>query len=350
MTRQRTILIAGAIAVLLVIAVAVRIATSNASTDMRRQAPVNVQVEQPKNDTLSTRLIFNADVLPIQQANIYSKVAGNLERMYVDIGARVAEGQLLALIDTMELSQLSEQAQATYENAILNFKRVSELAKQNLIAPQDRDNAEAALKVAKANYDAASTRLQYAHITAPFSGYITKRFLDPGVNIKSNDLPIFTLMNMDVMKILVNVLEKDIPLIAKGKKGIVRVDAYPGKEFYGQVTKLSQAVDLSTRTMAVQIDVDNRDHLLKPGMFAGVTVLVEEHPNTLTLPLQAILSDEKGKYVFVVNGSTAVRKGITTGIQQDLTVEILGGVTIDDRVVTTGAQFVKDGAQVNVQQ
>jgi RND family efflux transporter MFP subunit len=173
--------------------------------------------ERPRLDTVYVKLSYNADVLPIQQANIYAKINGNLERMYVDIGQHVAEGQLLALIDTLELSQLAQQAQATYENALRNFERAKDLADQQLIAKQELDNTIATLKVAKANYDAAFTRLRYAHINAPLSGYITKRLVDAGVNLKSNDIALQTLMNTDKMKIYVSVLEKDIPLI-QGKK------------------------------------------------------------------------------------------------------------------------------------
>ncbi len=340
----------GAGAILLAAFVVWKISSSGASTDGRKQSAIIVQVERPRRETVFTKLVYNADVTPIQQANIYSKINGNLEHSYVDIGEKVDEGQLLALIDTMELSQLAQQASATYENAQLNFSRTKELAEQNLIAKQELDNALATMKVAKANYEAATTRLNYAHITAPFSGIITKRLLDAGVNVKSNDVSLFTLMSIDVMKILVNVLEKDIPLIAKGKRGIVIVDAYPGKEFYGSVTKLSEAVDVSTRTMAVQINVANPQHLLKPGMFASVTILVDERPNALTLPVQAFSKDDKGRFLYSVNGTTARRREVVTGVEQDSRVEILSGIAESDSIITTGAQFVKDGGQVTIQQ
>jgi RND family efflux transporter MFP subunit len=169
------------------------------------------------------------------------------------------------------------------------------------------------------------------------------------VNLKSNDIALMTLMNIDKMKIYISVLEKDIPLIVVGKKGVVTVDSYPGKEFYGEVTKLSQAVDLSTRTMAAQIDVENPEHLLKPGMFASVTVLVDVRPGALTVPLQALGKDDNGRYVFTVNGSVARKTPVNTGVEQKSRVEILAGVTRSDSIITTGAQFVKDGAPLTIQ-
>lgn len=349
MNNKKKIVVA-VLSVLFLMVIAWKIAGMNSSTDTRQQPSTIVQVERPHREKVLYRLNFNADAVPIQQANIFSKINGNLERIFVDIGTRVERNQLLALIDTMELSQLARQAEATHENAKLNFNRMKELAGQNLIAKQELDNAEATMRVAKANYEAATTRLNYAHITAPFSGYITKKVLDQGVNVKANDIAIFTLMDIDVMKIMVNVLEKDIPLISKGKKGIVTVDAYPGKEFYGSVTRISQAVDLSTRTMAVQIDIANPDHVLKPGMFASVTVIVDEHPEALTIPVQALVKDEKGKYLYTVNGSTAHRREVSLGVEHASRIEIVSGLSESDSVIVTGQQFAKDGAQVIIQQ
>jgi len=348
MNRNWKIVIGAGVALLFLV-VAWKIASSGGSADARRAAAVIVQTERPRLDTVYVKLNYNADVLPIQQANIYAKINGNLERMYVDIGQHVTEGQLLALIDTLELSQLAQQAEATYENALRNYERAKDLAEKQLIAKQELDNTIATLKVAKANYDAAWTRLRYAHITAPFSGYITKRLVDAGVNLKSNDIALLTLMNTDKMKIYVSVLEKDIPLITRGKRGIVTVDAYPGRQFYGVVTKLSEAVDLSTRTMAAQIDVENPGHFLKPGMFASVTVLVDERAGALTIPVQSVGKDENGRFIYAIQGAVARRKGVTTGVEQNSRIEILSGVSLSDSIVTTGAQFVKDGASVTIQ-
>lgn len=349
MTTKMKISIAGLVLFLAVIVVW-KIVGANSSADVRRPAAILVQVGHPERSTIVYRLKFTGDVLPIQQANIYSKINGNLERVYVNIGARVEEDQLLALIDTTETAQQEQQTAATYQNTKLTYERTKELTERNLIAKQELDNVETAMKVAKANYEAAATRLGYAHIAAPFKGYITKRFLDAGANVTSNNVTLFTLMDIEEMKILINVLEKDIPMIEKGKKAIITVDAYPGKEFYGTVTRLSQAVDLSTRTMATEIDIPNGEHLLKPGMFANVMLVVDEHKNTLTVGTQSLMKDEKGSFVLTVNGNIAHRKYIRFGVEQDAKVEILSGLQDADTIITTGQQFVKDGALVTIQQ
>jgi membrane fusion protein (multidrug efflux system) len=285
----------------------------------------------------------------VRQASIYSKVDGNLERVLVDIGSQVHMGQTLAMIDTTLLFQQYQQAAATYENASANYRRTKELSEQNLVAKQDIDNADAAAKVAKAAFDLAATRLGYARIAAPFPGIITKRYLDPGSLVTANNVNLFMLMDLSAMKVIVSVLEKDIPLIKEGKDAQVTVDAYPGKEFVGVVKRYAEAVDLSTRTMAVEIDVPNRDRLLKPGMFARVILIVDQHPNAITIPTAAVLSDDKGSYVFITMNNTARRTPVSLGVEQNSRTEILAGLTGNESVITTGQQFVRDGSPISIQ-
>jgi membrane fusion protein (multidrug efflux system) len=296
------------------------------------------------------RLHFTGDVIAIQQASIYSKVSGNLEKIYADIGTRVKQNQLLALIDTTELHQQYQQAAATYQNAFLNHARTKDLFEQNLVAKQDLDNADATMKVSRAAFETAQTHLAYARISAPFAGYVTRRFLDPGALVNASSTTLFTLMDLEAMKITINVLEKDIPLITEGKRAIVTVDAYPGKEFTGTVTRYADAVDPSTRTMAVEIDIPNPDHSLKPGMFANVVLIVKDHPDALTLPTQAIQKDDNGNYVYVVVQDSSRRATVAIGEEENGRTEILSGLTGTEFVVTTGQQFAKDGGAVLVQQ
>jgi len=349
MNKRRRYYLGGGIVLVVVLLIVLRIVGARGSNDQRRlNAPV-VQVEKPLRSTLTLALQFTADVVPIQQAAIYSKVSGNLEQIYADMGSRVRRNQLIALIDTTELFQQYQQAMATAENNRITFVRTKQLFDQNLVAKQDLDNAEAAWKVAQAAYDGTVTRLSYARITAPFSGYITKRYLDPGALVTPSTSILFTLMDLDEMKIIVNVLEQDIPRVSIGSEATIRVDAFPGKTFIGHVTKFSQAVDLATRTMAVEIDIPNPDHLLRPGMFADVSLIVGELKEALTLPTQGILHDDQGPYVFIARQDTSYRVRITTGIEQESRMVIVTGLTGTEDVITTGQQFVRDGGPISIQ-
>ena len=350
MSRNARLIVIGGAAILVIGGtVLVKVIGHSSSDDMRRLNAPLVQTEPARRDTVLYQLKFTGDVIPIQQATIIAKVGGTLERVFVDMGTQVKENQILALIDTVELSQQYQQMSASYANARINYDRTKQLAEQNLLARQDLDNAEAAMKVSKANYEMAKTRLAYARITAPFSGTVTKRNLDPGALLSANNTAIFTLMDLDAMKIVVNVLEKNIPLVSIGRKAVLKVDAFPTKQFEGSIARFSDAVDLSTRTMAVQIDIPNPDHLLKPGMFASVMLVVDVHPDAITVPTAALLKDEKGFFVYAVNGNSAHRKQVTPGIEQSGRTEILAGVDGSEAIITTGQQFVKDGAPVALQ-
>ncbi len=339
-----------AVIVLIAAILVIRRSNGNPAAETARRAVVPlVKVDLPKRQTVNYTVHFTGDVLPIQQAGIFAKVTGTLERVYVDIGQEVRAGQLMAQIDTTELVQQYQQASATYQNAQVNYRRSKELSEQNLVAKQEADNAEATLKVAKANYETARTRLSYAYITAPFAGYVTRRFLDPGTVISQSNTTLFTLMDINQLKVIINVLEKDIPQITKGKQADITVDAFPNKVFAGRVTRYAEAVDPATRTMATEIDIANPDHLLKPGMYANVALALEQHANAITVPTVALQKDDRGQFVYTAAGDSARRIDVRTGLEQGDYTEILSGLTDSTRVITTGQQFVRDRGPVNVQ-
>lgn len=347
--KNSTKIIILAVAAVLVILIILKFSGTQAESNAPRQNTPLVQTEKPHIEDISLNLSYNGDIGAIQQANIFSKVSGNIEKIFVDIGSAVRKNQLLAIIDSTELYQQYQQTAATFNNAKISYERTKQLYTQRLIAQQDQDNAEAAMKVAQANYATATTKLSYARITAPFRGYITKRFLDRGALVQPGTSTLFTLMKMDSVKVIVNVLEKDIPLVAKNKKALITVDAFPGKQFNGVITRMGEAIDLTTRTMAVEVDIPNPTDQLKPGMFANVSIMMDKHPNAVTLPTQALMNDPKGNYVFVFQNGKAKRMDVKTGIEQNSRTEILQGLNGSEDVITTGQQFLKDGVLVKLQ-
>jgi membrane fusion protein (multidrug efflux system) len=341
---------------------------TNANDPARNARPIpTVEVSMPQRGSISRTIEFTGNIEAYQEANIYPKVSGNLEQEFVNIGDYVQRGQLLALIDTTIYSQNVGQARAAYmqaeatlRNARVSFERNKSLLEQNLIAKQDLDNSETAYKVAQAqaeaaeaNYKNAVTQLSYCRITAPFAGYITRRYFDPGVyvtasaNVQGSTL--FTLAEINKVKIMVNVLESDVRYLGNVTSAEVTVDAYPNQVFKGKITRISQQFDLATRTMPVQVDLDNPKHLLKPGMFATVNLVLAKDNDALILPTQDILKDDSGNYVYVLSkDSTVQKKYVRIGISQDNRNEILAGITSNDRVLTVGQDLVNNGMKVRV--
>jgi membrane fusion protein, multidrug efflux system len=334
--------------IIIVVVLMYRMNSVSKTAEARRQMIPLVRLEKPVRELVKSQLQFNGDVLPIRQAGIFSKVPGNLERIYADMGSHVYFGQLLATIDSTELYLQYQQTSATYQNARITFERVQQLIEKGLASKQDLDNAEAAMKVARSNFETAATQLSYSRIVAPFSGIITKRFLDPGALVAANNATLFTLMNLDRVKIIVNVPESDVRSVYQVRTAQATFDAIPGKKFEGKITRFSDALDLKTRTMDVQLEIENYAHIIKPGMFAAVQMTVAEHKNAITIPTNAILKDDAGQYVFIIYDNKAKFVRVQIGAELVERTEILSGLSGNEEIITVGQQFVKDGGAVNV--
>ncbi|MCX6164035.1 MAG: efflux RND transporter periplasmic adaptor subunit [Ignavibacteriae bacterium] len=341
--------------------------SENIKTSQKQNRPSQtVEIIKPERGDITSELSFSGDILAVQQTNIYSRVTGNIQRIYVDIGDYVTTGKLLALIDqstfvqTVKQSEgLLNQAIASLENNKVNYQRLLILYEKGLTSKGDLDNAETLVKVteaqvqtAEANYNNARLQLGYCSITAPFSGYITKRFLDQGSLVSSGTSnSIFILSNISKLKIMVSVLEKDIPLLENVKDVTVKTDAYPNEVFTAKFRKMSQSVDLSTRTMPVEVNLDNSDNMLKPGMFARLELILDKHNNVLIVPLQCVRKDDGGSFIYTVSeDNTAIKKYVQAGLQSNNKIEIESGLIDNDKVVSVGQELIKENSKVKISQ
>ncbi len=339
-----------------------RVISAAKPPEQKKQATPLVRIALPERRDITYKLEYDGDVLPVLQANIFSKVAGTLESVLTDMGKSVRAGQLIAVIDTTEAYQTEEQAAAVYFNAKATESRTRTLVSKNLAAKQDLDNAEAALKSAEASYNATRIRLDYAKIRAPFHGYVTKRFLDPGSVVSTsttvsatptNGAPgsnttLFTIMDIDTVKIDINVLDRDIPQLPNAKRAVISLSTLPGREFYGTVSRTAQSINTTTRTMAVEIVIPNHDEAIKPGSFAHVSLALGQHPNAITVPTEAVLPDKDGSYVLAVVDTLAKRIPVQTGVAENGRTEILSGLDGTEQVIVTGQTFAKPNGKVIV--
>ena len=367
--KNRIIIIVTVITLLLILIVAsiVRINRTSSEAAKKPTLAINISTGKAIVGEISEVESLTGNILSVQQAGIYSKVSGNIEKISSDIGDNVRIGQLLALIDTTIYSQNVKLALANYNqtkanlaNTKLNFERNKSLLDQNLISKQDVDNSETAYNVALAqmeasyaNYINSKTMLSYCRITAPFNGVITKRYFDAGVYVNSSanqsSSTLFILTDLDHLKAKIYVPEKDIKQLSDKIRFQVIADALTGKVFNAKLRKVSGAVDLSTRTMEVEIDIENSDRMLKPGMFIIVNLIVKQHENALILPNEVILNDQTGDFVFVVNKNhTVSKKMVKLGLTQNNRTEILSGINENDLIVFSGQNVLRDGSTVKV--
>jgi membrane fusion protein, multidrug efflux system len=363
-TKKKSVYIFIIIAIVIAL-IALKFASS--TTEKRGNPQPLVVKGNASRGVIVNSLSFTGDIMPIQQATIYSKVSGNVEKIFVDIGSIVSQNQILALIDTTIYSQNMKlananflQADVTYQNNKINYERNKKLFEQNLIARQDLENAKTTMdasmaqrEAAYANYSNSLTQRSYCRVTAPFSGIITKRFFDQGVYINASgnspNSSLFILMNVSQLKSYLNIPEKNVPLLNKVTGIEVSADALPNVKFKADIKKISEAVDLTTRTMQIEIDIENTKKLLKPGMFANITMILDKKENTLILPNQVVLNDDNGNFVYLLKPDSTVQKTyVKIGIKQDTRYEVLSGITENDPVVFVGQSLIRDKMKVKI--
>ena len=318
-------------------------------------AALPVQTLPVQRRDLARTLTLPGNVSPWLQATLYAKVPGSLKSMNADKGDVVKKGQLLAVLDAPEVEQLFQQADADYQIKQVTFERLRNVWRENpdVIAKQDVDMAEAAAKASKHLRDSRRSMLEYTKVFAPFDGTVTARFADPGAFIPAatgsatQSSPFFTVMDLDTVRIYVSVPQEAALWANQGVSAILTARELPGQEFRGAITRTTSALDPSTRTLLVEIDLPNPTHRLRPGMFVMATLILEEHPQALALLPAALVSDNTGTSVFVVEGSTAKQVAVKTGLDDGAWVEVIEGLQENMEVIVVGKSGLTDGQAVH---
>ncbi len=374
----------GVIAFFAVTALVIFRLSTGAKTDPQKTRLITVGTVSPLKEDLDIRLSYTADISPNQVVNLFSRVDGYITKLHVDKGDFVKAGQLLMEIDHTDYLHTVNQAKANLaassakvaqqkaalRNARLTLDRMQALIKDQFVSQQDLDNAQVNFDAAVAALESldaqvkqmevalaqADTNLTYSYIRAPFAGYIAERNLDTGAYVtgaasstSTMSRSMLSLHDIDRVRVLIEVVEKDIPTIHIGQKAGLRAEAYPHRVFEGQVTRIVQALNRETRTMTVEIDLPNKDRRLKGGMFARVEVMVGSHRQAVQIPIDAVSRLEDTQYVFVVREGKAQRVNVAIGVRNDNRVEITHGLTGDETVILSGKDLVHDGTPVQAQ-
>lgn len=382
--RQHPIITLGVIIFFSVMALVVFRLSSVAKTDTRKPRVITVATVAPLKQDLDVRLAYTADITPNQAVNLFSRVDGYIAKVYVEKGDLVKANQLLIEVDHSDYRHAVNQAkanlaaararvaqqEASVRNASLTLNRMQSLIKDQFVSQQDLDNAQVAYDTAAAVLDSlraqvqqmevalaqAETHLAYSYIRAPFAGYVAERNLDLGSYVSGTTAGtstlsrgILTLHEIQTVRILIEVVEKDVPLIQVGQKSEVRAEAYPDRVFEGTVTRVVQALNRATRTMTIEVDLPNKDHVLKGGMFARVEVLVGTHRNAIQIPIDAVSRWEDSQYVYIVREGKAQRVPVEIGVRDENRVEITKGLVGLEQVIISGKDLVHEGAPVQTQ-
>jgi RND family efflux transporter MFP subunit len=328
-----------------------------------------VSVVSPKQTAPAQEIILPGNVQPFITSPIYARTNGYLKKWYVDIGARVKQGQLLAVIETPEVDQQLQQArsnlltaQANLELASITKSRYQGLLKSNAVSQQDVDNAIGTYNANKAIVEADQAAVeQYAalvsfeKIYAPFDGVVTARNTDIGDLINSGSgagvkTDLFHVAQPGKLRVYVNVPEEYSQGVKVGMTADLSLAEFPGRRFRGKLVRTADAITVTTRTLLIEIDVDNPTGTLLTGSYAEVHLAVPAQSSTFLLPVNTLLFRSEGLQVGVVRDGKVVLSAVTPGHDFGNQIEIVSGLKPDDQVIINPPDSIITGQQVQIVQ
>jgi RND family efflux transporter MFP subunit len=352
-------------------------ASSSSNTpDLPQRPTMLVETANAQPHLFHSRLEILGELLPWASVNVMSKISGRLEKVLVERGDPVRQGQLLAVVDDEGLQQLIRRAeasigvaraavnreQASFENLEVQVERYRQLHAESLISIQELQDLESRLRAATAQVALAEAQVAqaeaslndlkvqqgYSKVHSPLAGFTGTRFLDPGALVNPN-LPIVSVIDVSRLKTVVPVPEVAIKDVRIGLSAEVTVDAYSGRKYFGRITRISPLLDSDTRTGDIEIVINNQSGELKPGMLARVSIEASQPQSVLAIPRGALLTRGFDKGVFVLTDElTTHYRSIRIGRIQGDQVEVLEGLEPDTPVVASGAQKLNEGDKVRL--
>lgn len=352
--------------------------------------PMPVEFAPVTRSDIAERVTIVGNLIGAATVEAVPRVNGRLAAVHVKLGDAVRKGQPLAQVEDREIREQVRQQEAAFKVAEAtirqreadlklaetNLARNRSLLERNLLPRQTFDDTEARYQAATAQLDLARAQFEQSKarldelkinlsntvIASPVDGFIGKRYLDPGAAVSPN-APVASVVAIRTVRMVANVIEKDVRRLHVGMPAQVEVDAFPGEKFMGKVARLAPVFDPQTRTAEMEIEVPNPGFRLKPGMYARVDLTVDSRQNALTVPTNAVVRFDGKTGVFVAGSApqqasnppaqqggaqnlTAKFQPVDTGIRDGEQVEITSGLQDGVRVITTGATALKDGDKI----
>ncbi|MGB9464007.1 MAG: efflux RND transporter periplasmic adaptor subunit [Candidatus Acidiferrum sp.] len=359
-------------------------------------ADVTAAVARAERRTIANTLTISGEFKPFQDVDVHAKVAGYIKVIYVDVGDHVKDGQTLAVLEVPELAaQLVgadaaarrakeeigraqgdlERARSVHSAMHSAYTRLSDAAKtrEGLVAQQELDDSQAKdleaeaqvssaksafsaaqqeLEVAQANQKQVSALSDYTRITAPFAGVITNRYADTGALVAAGTStstqagPVVRIAQISVLRLVLPIPESIAGQIHLGDPVKVRVQAL-NQDIEGKVSRFADSLDMQTRTMETEIDCQNRDGRLLPGMYTDTQLLLREKKNVLTIPLQAVVRSGDDATVLTVNAQGVLdERHVKLGIEDNSRIEVVSGLSDGDRVVIGNRSQFRNGQKI----
>lgn len=339
------------------------------------RTPMTVELASASRHEVVDYITVVGNLIGQATVDVVPRVGGRIESIPVKLGDRVTKGQTVAKIEDDQIREQINQRMASLKVNEANVQQRESDAKltetiyarmkaqydRDLLSKQLLEDAEAKYNTAVSNVAVAKAQLVQMQssvdelkitlanttVTSPVDGFVSKRVLDQGAFAGANTV-ILSVVDIGTVRMVANLVEKDMKRVQPGVQALVEVDAYPGEQFSGQVSRVAPVFDPATRTAPMEIEVPNPGYRLKPGLYARVRLTVDRRPNALTVPRGAIADIEGKRGVFMLENQVARFHEVKTGLQDNERVEILEGLNEGQRVVTVGTLALRDGDRISV--
>jgi len=313
--------------------------------DYQQQDGIPVTTTTAELRELKSVLSYTGTIKGIEQADVTSAV--QIEKVldiHVKPGQKVRKGALLVTLDN-RITSTYKVLNDRHEDAKLDLERAEKLYGAGAVSKQTLDKAGLAFKAAQAEIDAMMWRHK---VVAPISGTVTDVFVELGQTVMTGT-PLVRVAQLDRVETEINVAETEIAMLKTGQEAIIGIQSYPGRKFTGSVSEISLSTNPSTRTFRVKVEIPNEDGILKPGMFSDVDLVVGRAENAVSIPADALIKENGGFVVFVVQNDTTVKKvQVTPKLADGEYIEIPDGIAQDDVIVIEGQNMLTDGAKIKI--
>ncbi len=373
-------IIAVLIGIMLVYLVGSRVydATQQAAAPAKKQAGriINVELTEARTGQIREELLLTGSLKPKEVVDVNPKNTGRIERIHFLVGDRVTGGALVAEMEDDELQQQVRRSEAALAvsqanissreaelaNSMASLERAKLLFDEELLSPQEYQQEQTSLEVMQAQLQLAEAqaqqsmaeltelriRLDQSKIYAPMSGVVSQRYIDPGALVSPNQ-PILQIVNLATMVTQGNVPERNIARLTIGNPANVMVDAVPGRGFEGVVARIAPVLDAATRSALIEIDIPNREMVLKAEMFARISLDLGSLRDATLIPRDGLVyrGQDPGVYIVEGDGNRPIFRVIETGMTREGQIEVLGNLDAGTRIVGRGATMLRDGDRIS---
>ncbi len=308
---------------------------------------VPVEVTTVTRGDIANFLLFSSTLETEQTVQVFARVSGLVEAIYVDEGDRVKKGDKLLQIEKNEFELAEQKAQVEYQKQKNNFERLKALEEQELLSVEEYENARLALKQAEIAWKQAALNLEYTTVTAPITGVVGDRNVNVGERVQTSTV-LFSLANLDKKIVRVYVPQDEFTKCYKRQPAVITTDVLPGKKFSGYVKRISPVIDPESGTFKVTIAVTDPQNRLRPGMFVNAELIVDTHTDTPLIPKSALIYENERTYFFIVTSDSAMKVELKKGFEDAEKVEVMNELPDSAKVVVLGQNGLKDGTRVKI--